>query len=190
METELRDDPRYLAQGIVSQARELVRTLDFDAAHSLFAEAHSLYDQEVMLYVGLAELALGKGDLELAEKYVQIALWIPATNNQSKAEAILLGAEISQASDDNEEALRRYEIAYKAIIADTSYGWGSYGWSPYAWFVFQRLAFPEDVLPQLARADISMDVAKRLLPLIDLYEGVGKTQKADEVSETLSQYPP
>lgn len=188
-ETAIQDDPGSGA-ALVAAAREKVRTSEFAAARSLLAEAHSKNDQDIRLYVGLGELALATGDLDLAEQYMQAALWIQVTNNQAKVEAVLLGAEISLASGDREEALRRFELAYLAILADTSYGWGSYGWSPYAWFVFQRRAFPEDLLPQLERADISTTIAARLLPLVDLYEEMGETQKAQEVLAALSPYLP
>lgn len=190
IETAILDDPRSRAAALVIAARNKTNVSEFDAARSIFSQAHSLNDQEVSLYVGFGELALANDELDIAEQYVQMALWIQATNNQSKVEAILLGAEISYASGDRVEALSRYEIAYNAIFAETSYGWGSYGWSPYAWFVFQRLSFPEDLLPQLERADITTDIATRLLPLTDLYEEMGEMQKAQEVSEALSPYLP
>jgi putative inorganic carbon (HCO3(-)) transporter len=184
------DNPVLKAASLIEIARDRIAATDFDSARSLLHEAYTLNDQNAGLYIGLGELALANGDLQLAEHYVIAALWILATDNKAKVEAILLGAEISLASGDEAEALRRYEFAFNAIFADTSYGWGSSGWSPYAWFVFQRRAFPEDLLPQLERADITTDIATKLLPLIDLYEEMGESQKAQKVSEALAPYLP
>jgi hypothetical protein len=56
--------------------------------------------------------------------------------------------------------------------------------------VFQRHAFPEDLLPQLVRADITIDIAQRLLVLADLYEDAGLSDQAAAVRETLAEYLP
>ena len=189
-ETTVLDDPRSKAVALIEAASQKIENSDFDSARSLLKQAHELMDQNVILYVTLGQLAFGQGDLKEAEQYVQVALWIQATNNQAKVEGILLGAEISLAKGDREEALRRNEIAYNAIFAETSYGWGSSGWSPYAWFVFQRESFPEDLLPQLERADVPVRIAQRLLPLADLYEEAGESEKAADVRVALAPYLP
>ncbi|MGH2582054.1 MAG: O-antigen ligase family protein [Anaerolineales bacterium] len=183
-------DPRNRAIAAAEEARELVQVGQFDAAESLFEEAYQLNDQEVALYLGLAERALALHDLGTAEQYAQLALWVPTTSNQVKAEVILLAAEISLANGDKLEALRRYQIAYDAIFANTSYGWASAGWSPYAWFVWQRPAFPEDLLPMWVRADITTEIADRLMQLAELYEKQGELESAIELRERLQIYFP
>lgn len=190
MVSALLNEPGGDAASLVSAAREEIAQTNFDSAQRLLGEAFLLNDQYVRLYVGLAEMAKANGDLALGEQYVRAALGILSVNNQPKVEALLVGAEISLASNDREEALQRFETAFNAIFAETSYGWGSSGWSPYAWFVFQRRAFPEDLLPQLERADITTDLAARLLPLADLYEEMGEQQKAEEVRQALASYLP
>lgn len=169
---------RLLAAGLFSEAREALR------------DAYELNNQEVRIYVALGELALAQGRLNEAEQYVQAAFWIQATSNQYKVEAILLGAEVARAQGDPALALQRYEAAYKGFLADTSYGWGSAGWSPYAWFVFQRRAFPEDLVAQLERADISSDIAQRLLALAEMYEEQGMGEEAQAVRQALDSYLP
>jgi tetratricopeptide (TPR) repeat protein len=178
------------AAALVSQAREYISEQEADSARSLLEEAYELNDQEVSLYTALAELSFSEGDLDKAEQYIQIALWVQATRNQAKAETILLGAEISYAQGNNEEALRRYQIAYHAILADTSYGWGSAGWSPYAWFVFQRIAFPEDLLPQLERVDIPTEIAERLLQYAVILDDHAQVKEAQAVRDHLEPYLP
>jgi tetratricopeptide (TPR) repeat protein len=189
-ETTVLDDPRNEAAALVEAARVKIETSEFDSARLLLEQAHKLFDQNVSLYVALGELAFQERELETAEKYVQMALRMPATSNEAKVEAILLGAEISLARGNHAEALNRYEIAYKAILTETSNGWGSSGWPPYAWFVFQSESFDEDLLPQLERADISVSVALRLLPLADLYEVAGELENADQVRLVLQPYLP
>jgi Flp pilus assembly protein TadD len=175
---------------LVYQAREYISEQEVDSARSLLEEAYGLNDQEVSLYTAFAELSFSEGDLDKAEQYIRIALWVQATRNQAKAEAILLGAEISYAQGNNEEALRRYQIAYHAILADTSYGWGSAGWSPYAWFVFQRITFPEDLLPQLERVDIPTEIAERLLQYAVILDDHAQVKEAQAVRDHLEPYLP
>jgi len=182
------EESRQSTVALVREAREAIAAKNFGEARSLLEQAYSVNDQDGKVYVGFGELALLQGDLERAENYAEIALWIQATNNQSKVEAILLSAEISMAKGESDQAFQRYKAAYDAILAATSYGWGSYGWSPYAWFVFQRKAFPEDVLPQLVRADITLEIAQRLMPLADLYESAGELDKAQEIRDSLQVY--
>lgn len=175
-------------EGLVDEARGKLGAGDFSAARAALAQAHALNDQSVPVYVALAELALAEGNLELAEQYVYTSLWTPATRNQDKIEAVLLGAEVALASGDTQLALQRYEAAYGAILSYASYGWGSAGWSPYAWFVFQRRAFPEDLLPMTPRADIPADITERLLGLADLYDASGRSQDGAKVRLALEEY--
>jgi hypothetical protein len=88
------------------------------------------------------------------------------------------------------EAFRRYQIAYDAIFADTAYGWASAGWSPYAWFVWQRPSFSEDLLPQLQRADITVEMASRLVPLAELYDEQDDPLSAARIRAQLLHYLP
>jgi tetratricopeptide (TPR) repeat protein len=179
---------RAQAVSTAEEARRSIVSGDLPAARELLVQAYELNDQEVSVYVGLAELAFANGELEEADQYVNVALLIQATSLHSKAEAVLLAAEIALAKGESELALQRYQVAYGAILSDTSYGWGSAGWSPYAWFVFQRRAFPEDLVPQLVRADITTSIAERLLVLADLYESAGFSDEAQNVRAELQTY--
>lgn len=175
-------------ESILEDARNKIDLGDFAAAREALSQAHALNDQSVPVYIALGELALAEGDLQLAKRYVETALWIQTTNNQDKVEAVLLGAEVAMASGDTGLAIQRYEAAYQAIVAHASYGWGLAGWSPYAWFVFQRRAFPEDLLPMTPRADIPADFAERLLSLADLYDASGRNEDGAKLRLALGEY--
>ncbi len=181
---------RTQAIAAVQAGRMSIASGDLEAGRDFLIQAYELNDQEVSIYVGLAELAFANGEFEGAEQYVNAALLIQATSTHSKSEAVLLAAEIALAKGDTELALQRYQVAYTAILSNTSYGWGSAGWSPYAWFAFQRRAFPEDLVPQLVRADIPISIAQRLLVLAELYESAGLSEEAQSVRETLQPYLP
>jgi Tfp pilus assembly protein PilF len=172
----------------VTQARAYIAQVDLEAAQDELARAYEINDQSVLVYVGMAELALAQNNLDLAQTYIDAALWLQAVRNHDKVEAILLGAEIALARGDTELATQRYEAAYRGVLSETSYGWGASGWSPYAWFVFQRVAFSVDLQPMMARADIPMDIAERLLVLADLYEESGHTDDAARVRASLAEY--
>lgn len=190
LEDQSTADIRDQVDDLVKEARDLIKISDFGKARAILEQAHSLNDQAISVYVALGELAFANDDLETAERYMQTTLVIVATRNQLKVEAILLGAEVSFANGDRVEAMNRYVTAFESIFAENSYGWGSFGWTPYAAFIFQRKAFLEDLLPQLERADITKEFATRLLPLADLYEEMGDSQKAEEVRLALQPYLP
>lgn len=178
------------ARDAAALGRAAVAAGDPAAAADALGLAYSLNDQEVLVYVGLAELAMAEGDLETAQGYLNAALWVQTTRNQSKVEAILLAAEIAAQRGDAELALLRYEAAFAAITAYDTYGWGSSNWSPYFWFAFQRRAFPNELLPWLERADVSPLVAQRLLVLAELYEESGNEIKSAQVRTALAGYLP
>lgn len=186
----LTQNDRELAIAMVATARDLIAHDDLIQARDFLHQAWDLNDQEVELYIALAELSIAEGSLTDAEQYLQLAIWVQSPTNQKKVEAILHRAELALMWDDKEAALAYYRQAFDAIFASTSYGWGSYGWTPYGWFVFQRRAFPEDVLPQLERTDIPWDVAQRLLTLVTLYDERGETDEAEKVREALHPYLP
>ena len=187
---EIEDTPLVRAAQLVELARTDISAGRLPEARAQLVEAHALNDQDASLYLALAEMAMARGEIDQAQQYVDLALWVQVTSNQSKIEAVLLGAELALARGERELALQRYRFAYEAIMAESSYGWGSAGRSLYAWFVFQRRAFPEDLLPQLTRADINTNVAERLLTLAELFDEEGKNEQAQAVAESLQPYLP
>lgn len=179
---------REQADALIAEARALLHAGDTNGAKQKLADAYALNDQSVRLYVAFAELALAEANPDAAEQYVRAALSIQTTSNQEKVEAVLLGAEVAMAAGDPDLALQRFEAAYRSILSPSSYGWGSAGWSPYAWFVFQRRAFPEDLLARTPRADIPATIAERLLALANLYDANGRNEDGTKVRLALGEY--
>ncbi|MCS6781539.1 MAG: tetratricopeptide repeat protein, partial [Geminicoccaceae bacterium] len=64
------------------------------------------------------------------------------------------------------------------------------GWTPHAYFAYQRRALPVDELPQLARADLSPEMARRLLPLGELRLANGQPEKAADLYRALLRIEP
>jgi hypothetical protein len=172
------------------EAREAIRAGQLAEAGETLTTAWRLNDQDLALYLGFAELAIAEGDLENAEQYLRAGLGVQSTTNQEKSEMILLQAEISDRRGEAEDAVELFEAAMAAILNLNSYGWGGRGWTPYGFFVFQRQGVAEDLLPQLVRADIPVEVAERLLRLADLYEAADEAEKAAELRIALEPYLP
>ncbi len=181
---------RETASSMIAHARELIQAGELQQAESLIGLARQLNDQDVKLYIALAELSIAKGNLTAADQYLKLAIWVQSASNQPKVEAVLLRAELAIMWDDKQAAVALYRQAYDSYLSESSYGWGSYDWTPYAWFVFQRRAFPEDLLPQLVRADISPNIAERLLTLAYLYDERGEVSEAETVRTNLAEYLP
>lgn len=203
-QTELRQEVRFAfepeqiaadsdpetAASLIANARQSIQDGDLQHAEYLTSQAWAINDQDVQLYIALAELSIAKGNLTEADQYLQLAIWVQSASNQPKVEAVLLRAELALMWDDRQTAVLLYRQAYDSYLSESSYGWGSYGWTPYAWFVFQRRAFPEDLLPQLVRADISPQIAQRLLTLANLYDERGEIAEAESVRTQLVAYLP
>jgi lipopolysaccharide biosynthesis regulator YciM len=97
---------------------------------------------------------------------------------------------------ETEQAIEIYQAVLNAYENDTSLGPGTAGQNQYAAFVFQRRAFPQDLAPQLICLDFTTNTARRLWPLVQLYEQSNQLDKALEVrtqliavDATLSQQP-
>jgi len=171
---------------LIAQGRHAVQAGDLDAAEGALAEAWRLDDQGVSLYQGLAELAVAKGEFESADRYLLLSLGMQTQTNQGKVWSLLARAELAHEHGDPQVALALYEQVYNAVSEYTVHGWGTWGWNPYAWFVHRRPGLPVDVLPQLERLDLTPELAARLLPLVELYEGQGDQASAAAVRQRLA----
>jgi tetratricopeptide (TPR) repeat protein len=158
-----------------------------DAAEREVLAAWRQNDQSLSVYRGLARLARARGDLELARRYIECALWVQTVNVDEQALAMLDAADIAYEGGEPDVALARYHIVLDAVTDFGAYGWGSgaVGWTPYAFFVFQRRGVGEELLPQLARADFTMELGQRLLTLAALHEQRGERAEAAEVYRRL-----
>jgi hypothetical protein len=142
------------------------------------------------VYIGLAELARARGDWALAERQIENALWVQNVQIDQQVAALLTAGEIARAQGRTAEALIRYENVWWAVSDYGSLGWGSAGWTPHAYFVYQRRALPVDELPQLVRADLSPEMARRLLPLGELRLANGQPQDAADLYRALLRIEP
>ncbi len=142
------------------------------------------------VYVGLAEVARARGDWALADRQIENSLWVQNVHIEQQVAALLTAGEIALAQGRTAEALARYENVWWAVSEYGSLGWGSAGWTPHAYFVYQRRALPVDELPQLARADLSPEMARRLLPLGELHLADGRREAAADLYRALLRVEP
>jgi tetratricopeptide (TPR) repeat protein len=142
--------------------------------------------QDPLVYAGLAAVARSQGDLPLASRYLNAALWVQTLDPTTRVAAVLLVAEIAHEQGQEAEALAAYQSVYAAVTEYGSLGWWTAGWTPHASFVFQRRALPVDVLPQVVRADLPEALAGRLLPLADLYVDRGDDVRSQEIIQVLT----
>jgi hypothetical protein len=142
------------------------------------------------VYIGLAEVAQARGDWALADRQIENALWVQNVHIEQQVAALLTAGEIVQAQGRTAEALARYENVWWAVSEYGSLGWGSAGWTPHAYFVYQRRALPVDELPQLTRADLSPEMARRLLPLGELRLADGQREAAADLYRALLRAEP
>lgn len=135
---------------------------DLSGAAARLATAWSENPNDPRLYYDFGRLARTRGDLAAAEKYLQLAVWVQTQSAAEKIPALLELADLALTQGDSESAQHQFDFVMQAVTEYTVYGWGTYGWNPYALFVFQRRGLPTGVLPQVARADMSVAFLERL----------------------------
>jgi len=160
---------------------------DFVAAERELVEAWQTNDQIGTVYRYFARLAQARGDLTLARRYSDCALWVQSPDVYQQTWSALEAADIARASGDLALAEFRYRAVLNAATDYGAYGWGSgtAGWSPYAFFTFQRRGLGDELLPQLVRADFMPELGRSLLALGQLYEDRGEKEKAAQVYRQL-----
>lgn len=176
-----------LSETYLTKIRSAIDKNEYQQASDLLIDLWKTDDQNTNLYLGLAELSIAKGEIEKAKKYLDASIWVQSQSNSQKVEPILLMAEIELVYGDETIAYELFETVYLSITDTTSYGWGAKGWNPYAWFVFQKRGLPLDLIPKLLSFNFPPEFASRLLPLIDLYQNNGESQKASELSVLLGE---
>ncbi|MDW8325889.1 MAG: O-antigen ligase family protein [Anaerolineales bacterium] len=174
----------------LERVRALVAAGQLNEAEQELLAAWRDNTQLPWVYTGLAELARARGDWALAERQIENALWVQNVQIEQQVDALLTAGEIAHAQGRTAEALIRYENVWWAVSEYGSLGWGSAGWTPHAYFAYQRRALPVDELPQLARADLSPEMARRLLPLGELRLANGQPEKAADLYRALLRIEP
>jgi tetratricopeptide (TPR) repeat protein len=140
------------------------------------------------VYEGLARTALASHDIDLAAAYLAAAISLQTASNEAKVSPLLTWAELSAMQGESAQARSHYESAFSAVSDATIHGWGTNGFNPYAWFVFGRNTMPVDLLPQLTRADVSPEMARRLLPLGLMLEEDGDLPSAEALYVRLLEF--
>jgi O-antigen ligase/Tfp pilus assembly protein PilF len=171
-------------------ARDLIAQQRFEEAERAIVEQWRADPQLSRNYALFAELARARGDLDLAERYIRAGLWAQTVDVGGQMPVIALAAEIAHARGEAAEARARYATVFGAVTEYGSLGWGTAGWTPHAYFIYQRRALPLDVVPQLARRDLTPEFARRLLPLADLYAQSGGDANAVAVVQRLRRADP
>jgi tetratricopeptide (TPR) repeat protein len=170
----------------IESARKKIATGDLQTAEEDLIRSWKQNDQSVGLYLAFGELERARGNFQTAQQYLDVAMWIQTQTQVEKVWVLLEQAEIAVLLDQEEDAFELYKLFFLHISEYGLYGWGSHGWTPYAWFVHRRPTLPLDVLPQVLRADIPMDAAQRLYPLVAMYEQRGELEEAGRVSSFIA----
>jgi hypothetical protein len=136
-------------------------------------------------YLGLAELAVAQGDMDKADRYLQVALSVQSLTYDDKVWPLLAWAQVGLMQGDEDAAFARFKLLYEWVTEYPIAGWGRKGRTEYAWIVFRRTGLPLDVLPQVIRIDMTPELASGLVPLIGLYEERGEFEAAEQVEAIL-----
>ncbi|MGD8457902.1 MAG: O-antigen ligase family protein [Anaerolineales bacterium] len=172
-------------EDIIDQGHEALSLGDFQLAEDLFIQAQRMNPYGGLSYLGLAELAITQGDLDTADRYLMIALFIQSLTYEDKVWPLLAWAQVGLMQGKDDAAFERFKLLYEWVTEYPIAGWGRKGRTEYAWIVFRRVGLPLDVLPQVIRIDLTPELASGLLPLIDLYEAREEYKTAEQIEETL-----
>ncbi len=163
----------YLAIGQAAEALS-----DWPAAQSAFARAQALAPDSLEAFLGLGQTALAQHRLDDAERTLRQGLGTFTMDEGRKLDLLLAYAQLAREQGRLEEAARRDELALGMVEKPTVYGRGTLGWSPYGWFLFQRESIAPDLLPQLARLEVTDALADRYVELGRWYEELGRAWDA------------
>ncbi len=160
---------------------------DYAAAEQVLIRAWQANPQDRTIYFNWSRLARLRGELALAQRYIDCAWWVQASDLNNQYFLMLEQADLAHATGN----LAHAEMLYRSVLAgltdDSASGWGAGvgNWTPYDFFTFQREGLGAELLPQLVRADLPHAMAQRLLTLGELYEAQGQVDQAIDVYRTL-----
>lgn len=171
------------APTLQTTVRQHIAASQLADAEQVLVQAWQLNHENPAVYAGLAEVAYARGDLKLAQRYLFASLAIQSLANRT--EAALLLAEISAQLGEQDRAQTIYASVFEQYVSLNSLGLGG-GWQNlYAFFTYQRYALQQDLAPQVQQFYLTQTVARRLWPLVKLYEQAGEIEEAVIVRETL-----
>ncbi len=139
-------------------------------AVAAFQEALALDASRYEACYGLGKAYMALDELDQAAHYLTLALKVYHLQAETRMEPLLALGEVAHRQGRLGEAIAWYELALSMVHKRTIYGPGTWGWSPYGWFIFYRESIVPDMLPQLERADITADLARRFRELDEWYK--------------------
>jgi len=165
---------------------------DYAAAEQALIRAWQANPQDRAIYLNWSRLARLRGDLALAQRYIDCAWWVQASDLTTQFFLLLEQADVARAAGDAARAETLYRTALAGLTDDSASGWGAgvANWTPYSFFTFQREGLGAELLPQLVRADFPHVMGERLLALGELYEARGEVDQAIAVYRALLERDP
>jgi tetratricopeptide (TPR) repeat protein len=164
-------------------------TGQFDEARHCFSGARTLNDASPYYGLGLTEFAVG--NLEQAEWYLRVAVWISDPDpSQAGRLDMALGDVLAQRGDLT-GAISHYEQGLKLVNWPGPMGNDAAGvTTSYTLLVFGREAITDHFLPGVVWITVTDDIAQKMLQLGDWYEQVGREEDAARMYRDLLRVAP
>jgi len=172
------------------QAQAMLARGDAAGALPLFQQAIYEDPEGNAAYLGLAESYLLLHDSAAANRYFQAGVAIPVVAPEDTIGFELLAGDLAAARGDQSAAALAYGSAFYAIDDYDIAGPGSYGFPQRSRIVFHQLTLPGEVVPQMARADITPDMDARFGQLAQWDLAAGQHDVACHILQRVYQEAP
>ncbi len=148
--------------GLDVQIQALLNAGKLPDAQQLIERAWTMSPTSPWVYRAFSSLAAAQGSPTLAERYLQASEWLQTVAVRDQVTAALLRADQAGQGGEPDTARALYTFAWEAGSQVSPYGWGFLGYIPEAHFVFQRDAWPGELVPQTPQVDFDAGLAVSL----------------------------
>ena len=177
-------DTSTLGQGQAALAHN-----DLNQAVALFEQARAQAPADPLTYLGLAQTYSDLGQYAAADRNIQLGLSLPPSLEQSLA-FYVLSADLAEVRGQRAAAAALYNGVFSALDDYDIGGPATYGYPQRSRIVFHREGLPGEIVPQMARADITADLDARFAKLAQWDLAAGQTDIACHILERVHREAP
>jgi tetratricopeptide (TPR) repeat protein len=174
----------------LGQAQTALAHNDLNRAVALFEQARAQGPGDARTYLGLAQTYLNLRQYTAADRNIQAGLSLPQSVVEQTLAFYTLSADLAEARGQRAAAAALYSGVFGAFDDYDIGGPASYGFPQRSRLVFHREGLPGEIVPQMARADITADLDARFAKLAQWDLAAGQADNACHILERVHREAP
>jgi Tfp pilus assembly protein PilF/O-antigen ligase len=174
----------------LGQAETALAHNDLNRALALFEQARAQGPDNARAYLGLAQTYLNLRQYVASDRNIQAGLSLPPPAVEQTLAFHALAADLAEARGQRAAAAALYSSVFSAFDDYDVSGPASYGFPQRSRGVFHREGLPGEIVPQMARADITADLDARFAKLAQWDLAAGQTEIACHILERVHREAP